>query len=133
MNFLNLFSEYPKTKKNKNMLIKGEFRPPKPIFKRGNSPTQIIKKGEFPQQNHERGHSPRKRWMWQHCFKTIPSPTKADGLFPYMVSIPLQDRWFCLFVIGLLYFLWDVNLMMVSNRMTSFLWLYFLLYSNNYF
>ena len=49
------------------MLIKGEFPPPKPIFKRGNSPTQIIKKGESPPQNPERGHSPRKRGMWQHC------------------------------------------------------------------
>ena len=53
-------------KKMKNMLIKGEFPPPKPIFKRGNSPTQIIKKGESPPQNPERGHSPRKRGMWQH-------------------------------------------------------------------
>ena len=62
-----VFSKYPKTKKKmKNMLIKGEFPPPKPIFKRGNSPTQIIKKGESPPQNPERGHSPRKRGMWQH-------------------------------------------------------------------
>jgi hypothetical protein len=65
--FMFVFSKYPKTKKKmKNMLIKGEFPPPKPIFKRGNSPTQIIKKGESPPQNPERGHSPRKRGMWQH-------------------------------------------------------------------
>ena len=47
--FMFVFSKYPKTKKKmKNMLIKGEFPPPKPIFKRGIPPPKLSKRGNSP-------------------------------------------------------------------------------------